>query len=156
DACGGRVAQHGGASSTTTSICGNVARSKSHGARRQCPFHRTSSASGGRFVVPDDSDRHEGGGGVIGGLPIPEGTLPGIEAGWCDPVPITEVPDGEAPVLPELDPASPVLFFARIARFAVGHEGALLSEDIRPRLSRTRLAGRTRKCLSLQTPFPNE
>jgi hypothetical protein len=33
------------------------------------------------------------------------------------------------------------LFFARIARFAVGHDDALLSEDIGPRLSRTRSAG---------------
>jgi hypothetical protein len=41
-----------------------------------------------------------------------------------------------------LDQAPPVLFFARIARFAVGHEDALLSEDIGPRLSRTRSAGR--------------
>jgi hypothetical protein len=33
------------------------------------------------------------------------------------------------------------LLFARIARFAVGHDDALLSEDIGPRLSRTRSAG---------------
>ncbi|HEY7327870.1 MAG TPA: hypothetical protein VH592_09535, partial [Gemmataceae bacterium] len=32
--------------------------------------------------------------------------------------------------LPELNQASPVLLFLRIARFAVGHEDALLSEGL--------------------------
>jgi hypothetical protein len=70
-------------------------------------------------------------------------TPPGVETGLCDVVSSAESSNRETAVLPEWDQASPMLLFVRIARFAVGHDDALLSEDIAPLLSRTRSAGQT-------------
>jgi len=83
---------------------------------------------GGRslVVIGYDSDLHEGGGGIA----LLQFTPPGVEAGLCKMVASAEGPDCEATVLSELDPASPMLLFARIARLAVGHDDALLSETI--------------------------
>ena len=55
---------------------------------------------------------------------------PGVEAGLGEAVPGAEGPDGQAAFLPLVNPAAPLLFFARIARFALGHENALLSEAL--------------------------
>src|SRR5205807_2001527 len=52
------------------------------------------------------------------------------EAGWGEAVAVTEGADAEATVPPELEPTSPLLFFARIARFARGHDVALLSRAL--------------------------
>src|SRR5207247_2344214 len=98
-------------------------------------------AGRGRFQVGDDPHRQEGDGG---GIALTELAPPGVEAGWGERVAGTEGPDTQATVLPLLHPASPALFGARIARLALGHGVALLSEAITPRPSRTLFTGRTR------------
>jgi hypothetical protein len=92
-------------------------------------------------VVADELHGYEGAGCRIA---LADGPTPGVEAGRGQAVTGTEGADTQTTLLPLANPATPLLFFARIARSTVEHNNALLSEGITPRPSTTLLAGQTR------------
>ncbi len=80
-------------------------------------------ACGDGLVVGDELHGHEGTGD---GIALLNRATPGVEAGLGQVVPFTEGTDRQTTVLPLADPAAPLLLFARIARFTLGHGYALL------------------------------
>jgi hypothetical protein len=70
---------------------------------------------------------------------------PREEAGFGQAVACAKGAHAQAAGLPQLDPPLPLLVLAQIARSAVDHGFALLSEDIATCLSRTEFAERTPK-----------
>jgi hypothetical protein len=78
------------------------------------------------LVIRLDLDRDKGSGGIA----LLQFTPPSVKAGLREAVAGTESSNSKTTVLPELDQASPMLLFVRIALFAVGHDDALLSEGL--------------------------
>ena len=80
-----------------------------------------------------------------------EASPPGVECFCAELVLVAELSHGESAALLLLQPSPPPKFFAPIACVVVGHENALLSEDISPHLSRKPFAGQTQKILAETT-----
>ncbi len=106
-------------------------------------------ACGDGLVVGDELHGHEGTGD---GIALLNRATPGVEAGLGQVVPFTEGTDRQTTVLPLADPAAPLLLFARIARFTLGHGYALLSNGITPCSSRTLFTGQTHLACAVGLP----